>query len=442
MSYAIGLKAIKSLCERQKTIDWYHAKLSSELFKPNEVPVFEWVDQYVRKHHALPQLETLHGKFSEVADAPVPEPSSYYIEDLERAYFHQQITRANIESSKILKDDPTAWEQATGILRTAITNISLQRYRQKIMDFGKEGPSMVLQAYHNLDALETVGGFGWPYMDAMGGAMPGDVISFVGRPQTGKSWLSLFTALHNWRGKKKNVLFVSMEMSHLPIAQRAATMIAGTNLTQLKHGWGHPQSYATPTYDKFTAAMVNVVEESDGAKFYVINGNLAADVEDIYLLANQLGCEIVIIDGAYLCRNKNTRLDRYTRAAENCEAMKRFSEDLQIPTFSSWQFNREASKKQKSKQGGVEGQAGLEDIGYSDVIGQISSVALGLFQEDNVETAIKKMIRVLKGRGGEVGQFEINWDFDAMDFSQIGTHTIATQPEDIEPEYAISEDYL
>jgi replicative DNA helicase len=327
------------------------------------------------------------------------------------------------------------------VLRTAINNISLQRYRQKIMDFGKEGPKMVLQAYHNLDSMESMGGFGWPYMDAMGGAMPGDVISFVGRPQTGKSWLSLFTGLHNWRVKKKNTLFVSMEMSHLPVAQRAATMIAGTNLTQLKHGWGHPQSYATPSYDKFTQAMIQLTQESDGAKFYVINGNLAADVEDIYLLANQLDCEIVIIDGAYLCRNKNTRLDRYTRAAENCEAMKRFSEDLQIPTFSSWQFNREASKKQKQKSGSG-GTADLEDIGYSDVIGQISSVALGLFQEDSVETAIKKMIRVLKGRGGEVGQFEINWNFQSMDFSQIGSHTIATQPEALEQEYDISEQYL
>jgi hypothetical protein len=169
-----------------------------------------------------------------------------------------------------------------------------------------------------------------------------------------------------------------------------------------------------------------------------MNGNLAADVEDIYTLAYQMGCTVVIIDGAYLCRNKNTRLDRFTRAAENCETMKRFSEDLKIPTFSSWQFNRQAADKQKK----AKEQAGLEDIGYSDAIGQISSIALGLFQEDSVEAAVKKQIRVMKGRGGEVGQFEINWDFAKMDFSQVGDHTISTSPEDVGQEYAVEESYL
>jgi hypothetical protein len=89
---------------------------------------------------------------------------------------------------------------------------------------------------------------------------------------------------------------------------------------------------------------------------------------------------------------------------------------MQVATFSSWQFNRVASqKKDKGGKGGT-----IDDIGYSDAIGQISSIVLGLFQEDGVETMNKKTIRVLKGRGGEVGEFDINWDFNKMNFDQIG----------------------
>jgi hypothetical protein len=36
-----------------------------------------------------------------------------------------------------------------------------------------------------------------------------------------------------------------------------------------------------------------------------------------------------------------------------------------------------------------------------------------------VETKKNRLIRVLKGRGGEVGKFLINWDFNLMDFTQL-----------------------
>jgi replicative DNA helicase len=418
MAVNLGLRVIRRLCEQQNSYDWYQAKLGPSLFNPNEVPVFSWVEDHVRKHHALPHIETLAKKFPEVLDVDVPEPASYYVETLENQFFYRQIVNAGVESSKILKENINAWKPAADVLRQTLSKIALQEYRAKVMDFGAEASDLLLNTYHKKFDVVNISQFGWPYMDAMGGAMPGDVVSFIGRPQAGKSWMTLYTALHNWLTVKHNVLFVSMEMSHLPIAQRAAAMIAGTNLTQLKAG-----TYANfgpnSTYKQFVDSLAHVTSPVDagGPRFYIVNGNLAADVEDIFMLADQLGCVTILIDGAYLCRNKNARLDRFTRAAENCEAMKRFCEEAQVACFSSWQFNRVATQKAKGKNGE---QAGLEDIGYSDAIGQISSIVLGLFQDDGVETMNKKKIKVLKGRGGEVGEFDINWDFNDMNFDEVG----------------------
>ena len=53
------------------------------------------------------------------------------------------------------------------------------------------------------------------------------------------------------------------------------------------------------------------------------------------------------------------------------------------------------------------------------MIGQVSSIVLGLFQEEGVETMVRRKIRVLKGRNGEVGAFDINWNFTNMDFTQV-----------------------
>jgi replicative DNA helicase len=415
--FNIGLKAIRRFCEEQKPLSWYNAKLSVVLFKgEQEQTVFKWVEQHMLKHHALPNIETLEGKFPEFKQFTTPEPSSYYIELIEQRYGYDVINAANISSQDALKSDKTAINDALAFLSDARDKITRQRYRTRILNLGKEGPKLVLQQYHNVLATDSNIDFGWPYLDTMtGGAMAGDVISFVGRPAAGKTFKMLASAMHNWL-KKKRILFVSMEMNPLAIAQRATAMYAHTNLTQLKMG-----QYSTDTYKKFAGSLISMAGLD--FEFYVVDGNLAASVEDIYTIADQLNCDAVYIDGAYLLKHKNPRIDRYTKVAENVEGMKQFSGNIEKPTFASWQFNRDASKKTKGEK------TGLEDIAYSDAIGQVSSIVLGLFQEEGVETMNSRVVDVLKGRNGEIGQFKIKWDFINMDFTQIGAPGAGDEPQ-------------
>ena len=94
------------------------------------------------------------------------------------------------------------------------------------------------------------------------------------------------------------------------------------------------------------------------------------------------------------------------------------AEDLDVPVVISYQFNRQAVKDKKK--GASE--AGLEDIAYTDAIGQLSSIVLGLLQPESIETIKQREIQVLKGRNGEHGKFKINWNFDHgpdyMNFTQ------------------------
>lgn len=408
MAFALGTKCIKRLCVEQNPLGWHKAKLSSALFKPYEQGLFDWVRMHLSLHHTLPHPDTLHLQFPDVAPVEVPEPSSYYLTLLEQQYCYERVNRANLESQAILKQDQEASEGALNVLRQCIREVTEQRYRVRILDVPKEGPDLVIDAYQQLTA-EPVAIFGWPYMDAQsGGVMPGDVISFVGRPAVGKTWLTLWTALHNWMGQKLNVLYVSMEMTTLPIMQRIAALYTHQNIEQLKTA-----SYSQQTFSKFYTSLKMMAFES--ARFFVVDGNLATSAEDLFGLADMLQCRVVFIDGAYLLRHRNVKLDRFTRAAENVELIKRACTDLEMMAFCSWQFNREASKKQKKGKGQ---QGDLEDIGYSDAIGQISSIALSLFQEDSVETMKHRKVQVMKGRNGEVGQFSIAWDFTTMSFHQ------------------------
>jgi hypothetical protein len=139
------------------------------------------------------------------------------------------------------------------------------------------------------------------------------------------------------------------------------------------------------------------------------------------MLARQLAPEAIYVDGGYLLKHPRER-DRYKRVAENADLIKQSLSDL-APVACSWQFARAAAKKSKKSKLGDE--VGLEDIGYTDAIGQASSLVLGLFEEDSVETIKQRRVSILKGRNGEIGQFSTRWNWLTMDFTEILVEQLA-----------------
>jgi replicative DNA helicase len=134
------------------------------------------------------------------------------------------------------------------------------------------------------------------------------------------------------------------------------------------------------------------------------------------MMARQLRPNIIFIDAAYLLQNHNQHLGRWERVTENIEFIKsQIAEALDIPVVISYQVNREGGKKK--------GQPTLEDIAYTDAIGQISSCVMGLFEDDDIESMMSRKVTILKGRNGESGEFRINWNFDDgpnfMDFTEV-----------------------
>lgn len=403
----LGMKVLRRLVDDADALKWYKAKLSPQLFTAGELQPYEFIAKHYGKFKQLPHIDTLESNFPEMKEVHALEVSAYYVDKLEKRFGNLRIKRANATIEQVLTADGDNMDAAEAALASCLKDIREQRFRHQLLDVQAEAGALVLNAYHKMQGEVVGAGFGWHYMDNMtGDLLPGDMVSFIGRPAMGKSWMMLYMAIYNWRMRKLNVLFVSMEMNILSVSQRVTTMYAGTPIGQLKKS-----AYSTPTLKKFMVGLKGM--KSEESKFYVVDGNLAATVDDIYGLAAQLECEVVCIDGAYLTRNANKRLNRFERVAENAEEMKKHTAWHQ--TIASWQFSRTASTKDTKK-----GQKpGLEDIGSSDVIGQVSSVVLALTQEEGVETMNSRVIDVLKGRDGQVGKFEVNWAFNKMDFSQI-----------------------
>ena len=383
------------------------------LFRPTELPLHEFVKGHVGKHGKLPAPETIEDETGEELPA-VKEPPSYYYDKMANRHIEGVIKKANADVRDLLQPgakDPTA---ALKVMMDAVFALSLKMQSNQIVDF-REAYDLVWNMYVAKNkAEEGVFGlpFGWPTIDEMsGGGQPGDLISIVGRPQMGKTFVLLYIALLLWWKYTKPVIFFSMEMKPELILERLAAMQTHIKLTGLKKAF-----LSSTEQTKLKKGLTQI--GSHASPLYIVDGNMASTVEDVYMLSRQLNPAAVFIDGGYLLKHPDPRLNRYQRVAENCDLLKQHvASDLGVPVFTTWQFSRDATKKKKGQK------AGLEDIGYSDAIGQLSSVVLGLLEHDSIETLKHRTVDILKGRSGETGEFLINWDFDHMDFAETDQNT-------------------
>lgn len=109
----------------------------------------------------------------------------------------------------------------------------------------------------------------------------------------------------------------------------------------------------------------------------------------ITLLCHQLNPSAIFVDGAYLLKCEE-KAGKYEKIGEVCRELKELAMCCTAPVIASWQLNRE-SKKSKA--------IGIEHIAGADEIGQLSSIVLGLCEDETISAANKRKIKILKGAG-------------------------------------------
>lgn len=412
MYSSVGMKLVSSVLRKGNLKQYYQLDIDTSLLKPAEKESWDFVQSFVQKHKALPLLKTIKHELDDLIFPLAEEVPSYYAGQIQERYVSDSISKAYKDTKEWLVKGNIDTAKATEILTEVLVNINMVENRGRILDF-RDVATTILKEYKRKknEGDQATIMLGYPSVDlSSGGLMGDDLVSIVGRPAMGKTFNSLYCAKHAWWEQQKSVMVVSMEMNTIAIAQRMTAMHSHLNLTQLKKA-----QLSTKNYMKLVAELKGL--KSYDAPLWIVDGHMSATVEDIWKMCQQLKPDFLVIDGAYLIRHPNPRLGSFERVAETTRSIKHaLCSDLNMPVLCSWQFNREASKKlKKSKKVEV----GLEDIGYTDVIGQVSSLVLGLLEDESVETIKRRKITIMKGRNGETGSFYINWDFVNMDFSEI-----------------------
>ncbi|SNS84121.1 MULTISPECIES: DnaB-like helicase C-terminal domain-containing protein [unclassified Azospirillum] len=404
----LGRKLLASIASQGRIADVVGWGDLSYLFSGGEAAIYRFIRDHARKFGTLPTRDTIQAHTGESLPDHVPETPAYWLERKTQHFVETSLKRIVEETGqKFLTGPGKDPLKALDHLLAEAMALSVRRHTGNLFDF-RDALNLILPNYVKAARGEEKHGIlmGWPTLDGMtNGLLPGDLVSYVGRPAAGKTFQLLFSAHYAWWVQHKRVLFVSMEMATPVIVERLSAMHSQVGLTPLSQG-----ALTSAGVGRLKQGLVAV--KGADQPFWILDGNLTSTVQDIILYARQLAAECIYIDGAYLLKHPTER-DRYRRVAENADLIK--SELTPIgPVTASWQFKRSENRRQKQKEG-----YDLDDIAYADAIGQLSSLVLGLFQEESVETLNQRRVSILKGRKGEVGEFNILWDFQRMNFQEV-----------------------
>src|ERR1700693_6292344 len=182
------------------------------LFTDFELPAYQWVKEFAGKYGALPNWQTFEDATK--LDLPeAPEPPAYYLKRLRDRFTHDTLSDSIDKAQKILGDKHDG-AQALEVLSSTGSQLMAEKQADLVIDF-RQSSDLVMQAYYASRGGQEEGlQLGWPTLDDMtGGLVKGDLVSIVGRPSLGKSWLLCYAAHHAWATQKKVPLLVSMEMS-------------------------------------------------------------------------------------------------------------------------------------------------------------------------------------------------------------------------------------
>lgn len=380
-----------------------------------DIAALEFCRTYLIKHHEFPHPDVIASNVG-VALPSTNEPLSAELESARRNYVEEGLRAAVEEASgHVQQGNPDA--ALTG-LASAVSQIGSAQGSAKVVDL-RDVEKGALARYFDMLAgkIPPPPSTGWPTLDNKGSFSVGDLLSIIGRPGAGKSWLLLRLGLYQWATYGKPCLFVTQEMTAEQVEERALPIVAGVPYGPLADGKQLQYEIGGLTHSQYIERLEGAAEEmrSGNAPFLIYDTKMAGTVEDVERIAGMHGIERVLIDGAYLMKHSDKRLNRYQRVAENLDLMKDWLQRAGVALATTWQFKRGAGKDDASED------ADLDDIGYSNAVGEYSSIVIGLLTPPKKISQMKqRTVTVMKGRGGQVGSFDVAWDFTKMGFDEIG----------------------
>jgi replicative DNA helicase len=263
------------------------------------------------------------------------------------------------------------------------------------------------------DYLDGGAESGFSRFDEMtGGLHNGELIILAARPSMGKTALAMNIGEHVAIQQKLPVLFISLEMSGIELADRMLCSLARVNGHRLRNG-------TISSEDR--ERLIRKANEISQAPLFVDDSpsrtvsEIAAAARRIKRREENLG--LIIIDYLQLIEPDNPKDPRQEQVAKIARRLKGLARELDVPLLCLSQLNRQAedSKDHRPK---------LSHLRESGAIEQDADVVMFVHREeyyhrgdDRTQYHGQAEIIISKQRNGPIGDVELTWEADFTRFS-------------------------
>lgn len=245
-----------------------------------------------------------------------------------------------------------------------------------------------------------------------GGLHAGELIILAARPSMGKTALAMNIAEHVACVQREPVLFVSLEMSAIELADRLLCSMARVNGHRLRNG-----TISSDDRDR----LVGKANEVSQAPLFV-DDSPSRTVSEIAAAARRIkrreeGLGMIVIDYLQLIEPDNSRDPRQEQVAKIARRLKGMARELEVPLLCLSQLNRQAEE-------GKDHRPKLSHLRESGAIEQDADVVMFVHREEYYHRGDEKAqyagqaeIIISKQRNGPVGDVDLTWEADFTRFS-------------------------
>lgn len=245
-----------------------------------------------------------------------------------------------------------------------------------------------------------------------GGLHNGELIILAARPSMGKTALAMNIGEHVAIEQRAPILFVSLEMSGIELADRMLCSLSRVNGHRLRNG--------TISSDDHYRLIQKANEISQAPLF--VDDSPSRTVSEIAAAARRIkrreeGLGLIVIDYLQLIEPDNSRDPRQEQVAKIARRLKGLARELEVPLLCLSQLNRQAED-------GKDHRPKLSHLRESGAIEQDADVVMFVHREeyyhrgqDRAQYAGQAEIIIAKQRNGPIGDVPLTWEADFTRFS-------------------------
>ncbi len=377
------------------------------MFLPPELKLYKYITLFQGKHGVPPSLAvTLNqGAFQQYRNLRLPtDPITSFMEMVVQRSALKTLHEARDELDACLfQGDIAAATDLfvdTGRKLTKITSTTASVNRDKVIPIYAAMDNAIALHNERRDAYGIQGmSLGLPYVDYVtDGVYDGQFAAIVARPGMGKTYFALNAGMNSWLQHRKPGMIVSFEMPASQLGRRCIGIGKQMNSDLLKKG--RVSSMYLKEISKWVTDLRSYHNE---VPLHIVQGSMDTSLAFIEDLVYEHKPAWILIDAAYLMRARRGRgqVSRSDNVADGAEGIRQLCLSTGVQGLATYQYNRK-------------GAGTLDNIMYSDTIGQVASLVFDI-QEDKKKSArwagvASRVFTILKGRDGESGSVRVLFD--------------------------------